>query len=172
MQTTQTRSDRQHPTSRTGTAITPMLVGLGLTVLAVLLALLDPQMTDSVASHVREAYPQWDADTVSTEQTAIIGWLVGTGALGIVGWLSSIWAVRRRKRWALWLAATWCTLGVLTAGLSLSMGGEAYAVIVPTPLAVVSALPVLAGIPALLRLWRDRSHPGTRSRLADHPAAV
>ncbi|USQ81186.1 hypothetical protein NF556_05950 [Ornithinimicrobium faecis] len=110
----------------------------------------------SVANHVREAYPQWDANTVSTERTAIIGWLVGTGVLGALGWISSIWAVRRRKRWALWFAATWLALGVVTAGITLSTGGEAYDVIGPTSLGLVSALPVLAGIAVLIQLWRDR----------------
>ena len=149
--------DTQTPSTRTGrSAIRSMLIGLGLTTVATLLALLDPQLTDSVASHVREAYPEWDAGTVSTERTAIIGWLVGTGALGAIGWLSSLWAVARRKRWALWFAATWFALGILTAGLTLSVGGEAYDVIVPTPLALVSALPVLAGGAALVQLWRDR----------------
>lgn len=160
MQITQTdtpRRGRQASETRAGrTAIRSMLIGLGLTVIATLLALLDPQLTDSVADHVREAYPQWDASTVSTERTAIIGWLVGTGALGIIGWLSSIWAVRTARRWAFWFAATWFALGVLTAGLTLGTGGEAYDVIVPAPLGVVSALPVLAGIATLLGLWRDR----------------
>lgn len=133
-----------------------MLIGLALTIVAAALAALDPMMTDSVANHVREAYPQWDANTVSTERTAIIGWLVGTGALGAIGWISSIWAVRRRKRWALWFAATWFALGVVTAGITLSTGGEAYDVIVPTSLGLVSTLPVLAGIAVLIQLWRDR----------------
>lgn len=143
-------------TSAATRASRTMLVGLALTIVAGALAALDPVMTDSVASHVREAYPEWDAGTVSTERTAIIGWLVGTGALGAIGWLSSLWAVARRKRWALWFAATWFALGILTAGLTLSVGGEAYDVIVPTPLALVSALPVLAGGAALVQLWRDR----------------
>lgn len=156
--------DTQTPSTRTGrSAIRSMLIGLGLTTVATLLALLDPQLTDSVASHVREAYPEWDASTVATERTAIIGWLVGTGILGIIGWLSSIWAVRTSRRWALWFAATWFALGLITAGLTLGTGGEAYDVIVPTPLGVVSTLPVLAGIAVLISLWRDRGTTATAS---------
>lgn len=155
MQLTQTRTTATQ-TPAPPAATWAMLAGLALTIIAAALAALDPMMTDSVASHVRDAYPEWDADTVSTEQTAIIGWLVGTGALGVIGWISSIWAVRAQKRWALWFATTWFALGVVTAGATLSMGGEAYDVIVPTPLGVLSALPVLAGIAALIQLWRHR----------------
>lgn len=74
----------------------------------------------------------------------------------MIGWLSTIWAVRRQKSWALWLAASWFTLGVLAAGLTLSTGGAAYDVIVPIPLGLVSALPLVAGGVALVRLWRGR----------------
>lgn len=142
---------------RTTDLTTPLLIGLALTVLAGLAAALDPVMTDLVGGHVREAYPQWDASTVGTERTAIVGWLVGTSALGIVGWLSTLWAVRRRRRRALWLAATWFTLGVVTAGLTLGTGGAAYDVIVPTTLGLVSALPLIPGGLALVRVWRDRT---------------
>jgi len=138
------------------TATVPMLVGLALTIIATLIALMDPQQTDTIGQHVREAYPQWDASTVTTERTAILGWLVGTGVLGIVGWLTSLWAVRRRKRWALWFVATWFALAVVTAGLTLGTGGAAYDVIVPTPLGLLSALPLVAGALAMFRIWRDR----------------
>lgn len=155
MQITQTRS---RATVQTGTSAVPaMLVGLGLTAVATALALLDPAMADSVGNHVREAYPGWGADTVTTERTAILGWLVGTGVLGAVGWLSTIWAVRRRKSWARWLAASWFALALLGAGLTLGTGGAAYDVIVPTPLGLVSALPLVAGGVALVRLWRRRA---------------
>lgn len=125
--------------------------------LAAAAALLDPVTTGTVAGHVRDAYPQWDAGTVRTEQTAIIGWLAGTSLLGTVGWFSTLWAARRGRRWTFWCAATWFALGLLTAGLTLGTGGEAYDVIVPTPLGLVSALPLVAGAVALWRLWRDRA---------------
>ena len=145
------------PNATTGGTTVAMLIGLGLTVIATLVALLDPQQTDLVGQHVREAYPQWDAGTVATERTAIVGWLVGVGVLGIVGWLTSLWAVRRRSRRALWLAAVWFALAVVAAGLTLGTGGEAYDVIVPTPLGLLSALPLVAGVVVLMRMWRDRA---------------
>ena len=156
---------------RRTTAITPMLIGLALTVVAATVAALDPVLANLVGQHVREAYPQWDPGTVSTERTAIIGWLVGTAALGVIGWLSSIWAVRRRKRRAPWVATAWLTLGLLTAGLTLGTGGAAYDVIVPTPLGLLSTLPLLPGAVAVFWLWRDRTRPTVTDR-AEQPVQV
>lgn len=156
---------------RKTTPITPMLIGVALTVVAATVAALDPALTDLVGQHVRESYPQWDPGTVSTERTAIIGWLVGTGALGVIGWLSSIWAVRRRKRRALWLATGWFTLGLLATGLTLGTGGEAYDVIVPTPLGLLSALPLVPGAVAVFWLWRDRAGLTATDR-TERPAKV
>lgn len=129
-------------------------LGVALTVLAVALPLLDLVTTDIVGDHVRAAYPEWAADTVATERMAIVGWLAGSSALGLAGWWMSIRGVRRGKRWVRPVVTTWFALGTIVACMNLSMGGEAYAVIVPSVLGVISALPVVAGAVATVQIWR------------------
>lgn len=137
-------------------------IGLALTVLAVALPLVDLVTTDIVGDHVRSAYPQWDGDTVATERTAIVGWLAGSSTLGLVGWGMTMLGLRRGKRWVRPVATTWFLLGIVVAGMNLSMGGAAYAVIVPSTLGLVSALPVIAGAVAVVQLWRAYPARGTQ----------
>lgn len=127
-------------------------VGAALTLLCALAPLADVALTGVIASHVRSAYPDWDAATVSTETTAIAAWLVGTAVLGLVGWAVTIRATARGRRWARPVAATLLAVGLLVAATNLSMGGEAYDVIVPTAFGVLTLLPALAGVVAVLTM--------------------
>lgn len=135
-----------------------MYVGLLLTVVAALVPLVDLVLTDIVGGRVRAAYPDWPANVVATERNAIVGWLVVSGLLGVGGWLMSIRGVARARRWARPVAASWFLLGAALACLNLTVSGEEYDIIVPPVFGALTVLPVLAGLVAIVHLWR---RPGT-----------
>lgn len=140
---------------RAATARSAMLIGLLLTVLAGAAPLLDLATTDLVGDHVRAAYPQWPADTVSGDRNAIVAWLVGGSVLGLIGWWTTQRAVRRSARRGRLVGLGWLALGAIWSLLTLSVGGEAYDVIVPTVFGVLTLLPVLAGCAVVYQLWRE-----------------
>ncbi len=131
-----------------------LLAGALTTIALTVAPLIDMQTGDSIAAHVRDAYPGWSASDVDADRTAIGAYLVGVGALGVVGWLVSLWIARRPTTTARWTTASLLGLGVVVALANLSMGGEAYDRIVPTPYAVAWLVPVLIGAMAVLEVWR------------------
>lgn len=134
-----------------------MYVGAVLLLVAGLAPLLDLATTDLVGDHVRAAYPRWSASTVSTEQGAIVGWLVAGSVLGLAGWWMSIRAARRGSRRLRPIAVTWLALGAVWAGMNVSVGGASYEVIVPRLFGVLTILPVVAGAAAVYRVWSRKA---------------
>ena len=133
-----------------------LYVGLLLTLLATLAPLIDLVTADSIGDHVRAAYPNWSADDVAKDRAAITIYLVAVGVVGLAGWLTSIVGVARNKRWARWVSTTLFLLGVTIQLTDLSVGGEAYSTIVPPLHGVIGVLPSLAGLVAVVGLWRHR----------------
>ncbi|MCT2586905.1 hypothetical protein [Actinophytocola gossypii] len=141
-----TTSERVRPTA--------MYVGLGLTILATLVPVLDIATVDTLAGHVRDAYPDWGADDVRKDRDAIAIYLVGTGALGIVLWVLTIRAFTGGRRWARAAMTAACGAGLLVALTNLSLGGDHYDVVVPYGYGVLTLLPCLAGLVAVVSVWR------------------
>lgn len=136
-----------------------MWVGLLLTAVAAMAPLIDIALTDSVAQHVREAYPGWGRGTVSTERNAIVGWLVITGLMGVAGWLLAIRGASGGSHRTRRLAVTMLLLGAALALLNLTAAGEQYDVIVPTTFGALTATPVAEGVVAVGQLWREQGAP-------------
>ncbi|TCC50920.1 hypothetical protein E0H75_12250 [Kribbella capetownensis] len=134
-----------------------LYAGLLLTVLATLAPLIDLATADSIGDHVRAAYPSWSADDVAKDRAAITIYLVAVGVVGLAGWLTSIVGVARNKRWARWVSTTLLLLGATIQLTDLSVGGEAYSTIVPPLHGVIGVLPSLAGLVAVVGLWRRRT---------------
>ncbi|WP_433167402.1 hypothetical protein [Kribbella sp. CA-247076] len=131
-----------------------LYAGVLLTLVATLAPLIDLATADTIGEHVRSAYPGWSADDVAKDRMAITGYLVGVGVLGLAGWLWTIVAVARGKRGARAVGTTLFLVGATVQLLSLSVGGEAYTTIVPTLHGVIGFLPSLAGLVAVIGLWR------------------
>lgn len=138
---------------RWGYVVQAAQIGAVLQVLCIALPLLDLWVFGTVDQHVRDAYPNWGEADVSADRTAIIGYLVVVGVLGLFGWLGALWAARRDRG----VRATVTTLfavGMSVLLLDASMGGENYDQIVPLWLGLtLLILPALPGVTALVAAW-------------------
>lgn len=126
--------------------------GLALQIALAALPLLDLATLDTITGHVEAAYPDWSAGDVALDRDAITWSLTGIGVLGAIGWLT---ALARARRGAPRITVTVLfALGLLTSLTVLSMGGEQYDLIVPLGYGLLGLLPVLAGLAALVAVWR------------------
>jgi hypothetical protein len=139
-----------------------MYAGLLLTVVATLAPYIDRATGHALADHIRDGYPTYAPDRVDSAVTAWLAVLTVVGALGILGWVLSIWAVRAHKTWArptatvLFLAGTGLALA---AALTKDSSG---AVGLAPLLGWIGMLPSLAGLVAVAMLWAS---PAARSQL-------
>jgi hypothetical protein len=133
-----------------------MYIGLGLTVLATAAPLIDVATADTLAQHVRDAYPSWGPALVAEDRNAMLIYLLITGGLGIITWLWTLWAVTTRKRWARPAATAALAAGAGIAVLNLTLGGGNYRTILPPAYGLLTLLPALAGLAAVASLWRGR----------------
>lgn len=149
------------PTSRPSArvrhpAVPAMWTGLGLTVLAAVAPLLDLVTTGTIEAHVRATYPDWPDDWVQADATALVVGLGVIGVLGIVGWLITLRGTVRGRRWAPIVATVLWVLAVVITGYVAAAPTGAYDQLVPTGIGVLTALPCLAGLVAVVQLWRHR----------------
>lgn len=135
-----------------------MVAGLILNVIAAVAPVVDIATVDTISDHVRAAYPGWGHTLVESDRNAIVIYLVVTGILGIISWLFVIRAVVAGKRWARAAATSAFTIGALLALMNLTLGGGNYDVILPAGYGVLTLLPSVAGLVAVVSLWR----PGRR----------
>lgn len=131
-----------------------LTAGLALTVVATVAPLIDLATVDVIGDHVRAAYPDWPTSEVAKDRTAISAYLVAVGVLGIVGWVWTLAWVSRGKRAARWIGTTFFALGAVMALTNVSIGGEGYSTIVPLLHGLLGLLPALAGLAAVVGLWR------------------
>ncbi|GAA3159530.1 hypothetical protein [Nonomuraea roseoviolacea] len=149
------------PSSTHARRPTAMYVGLALTVLATLAPLLDIATVDTLSGHVRDAYPGWPPNLVEADRDAIAIYLVATGAVGTLLWLLTTWAVTTGRRWGRAATTAAFAAGALVALTDLGLGGDHYDVIVPYAYGTLTLLPCLAGLAAVVSVWR-RGRPAPR----------
>ncbi|MBO0731884.1 MAG: hypothetical protein J2P57_21675 [Acidimicrobiaceae bacterium] len=131
-----------------------MVTGLTLNVIATIAPVVDVATVDTLSDHVRAAYPAWGPSLVDADRNAMLIYLVVTGVLGIISWLCVIRAVVAGKRWAPIAATSAFAVGAILALTNLTLGGGHYHVILPTGYGVLTLLPSLAGLVAVVSLWR------------------
>jgi hypothetical protein len=131
-----------------------MYVGLALTVAATVIPYIDRATANVLADHIRAGYPTYTQARVESAVTAWLVILTVVGALGIVCWIGTAWAVTAGKRWARGVATA---VFVLAAGIALTgllikdTSGEPG---LPPLLGWLGVLPSLAGLVAVAELWR------------------
>lgn len=131
-----------------------LYAGLALTVIAAVAPLIDIATVDTLTDHVRQAYPDWPASEVSKDRDAIAIYLAVAGGLGLVCWLVAIGAVAARRRWAKIAVTVLFAAGTLIALTNMSLGGENYDTILPPAYGLLGLLPCLAGLAAVVLVWR------------------
>lgn len=134
-------------------AVAAMYTGLGLTIVAMLVPIID-QVSGDLSRHLHEVYAGYNVDVPAA--SAVLAYLVTIGALGILAWLWAVWAVTKQKRWAR-AAAT--ALFVLASGLAVvNLTAQEYGqVVLPPQVGLAGLLPCLAGLAAVTLLWmRER----------------
>lgn len=133
-----------------------MGAGLGLTVLVTVFTVV---RTDALVRHLHAVYDgRIGPDRVAATQAGLVSYLYLLAALGVLGWLLGTWAVGRRKRWARGLCTALFVLGTCVAVLNL-LAREYGQLILPVPLGIVGLLPCVAGLVAVVLLWRRGSTP-------------
>lgn len=133
-----------------------MYLGLALTVIAALAPALDMVTVDTVADHVRNAYPGWPDDLVAADRNAIVGYLAIVGVLGVGGWVWAIVGVRKQARRARLVCTVMFSLGAIMALTDLSFSGGAYTNVIPYLYGTLGLLPAVPGLLAVVRLWRPK----------------
>ena len=142
-----------------GAAIGAMYAGLGLTVAALIIAYVDNATANVLEDHVRAGFPTYSQSRIDSAVTAYLVYLSVVGALGVIGWLWTIWAVKAGKWWARAAATVLFALGTGIALLDLLIRDKSGDTGLPPLLGWVGMLPCLAGLLAVMVLWRG-SRPG------------
>jgi hypothetical protein len=140
-------------------------LGLAVTALVTVAPLVDLFTVDSIAGHVRDAYPAWPAGSVAADRNAIAIYLAAVGVLGMAGWLWAIVLHVRGSRRTRLISTVLFVVGAVIALTDLSVGGESYDRIVPLSYGMAGLLPVLIGAVAVVELWRGRQNHYSRSRV-------
>ncbi|MGW1060614.1 hypothetical protein [Micromonospora rubida] len=106
-----------------------------------------------LADHIEAGYPTYAQDRIDTAVMTYLVYLTVLGALGVAGWLVTMWATRRGNRWARWLAAALCTAAIVIAlfnGLVRDTSGDTG---LPPQLGWLGVVPCLVGILAVALMW-------------------
>ena len=139
-------------------AIGAMYTGLGLAVVALIVLYVDHATANVLVGHIRAGYPTYTQARIGTAVTTYLVYLSVVGALGIIGWLAAIWAVKAGKRWARGAATALFVLGTAIALTDLLIKDTSGDTGLPPLLGWAGMLPCLAGLLAVVLLWR-RSRP-------------
>jgi hypothetical protein len=154
MQTAQRMQTMQPTTTpQRNSAIAAMGVGLVLTIVATTV----PFVTSALHDHIRAGYPRYTDTRVDSAATTWLIILTVIGALGVAGWLWSIWMVRIRNRWASWVATAMFVLGTGVAVTNLLIKDTSGDTGLAPMLGLIGMLPCVAGLVALALLWRRSS---------------
>lgn len=141
-------------TRRARGAIVAMCAGLALTVVATIVSYTDRTTTHLLADHIRAGYPGYDTSRVDAAVGTYLVLSSVVGALGVLGWLGTAWAVRAGTRWARPMATALFVLGTVIGLTGLLAKDTSGATGLPPALGWSGVAPCLAGAVAVVLLWR------------------
>jgi hypothetical protein len=132
-----------------------MWAGLALTVIAAVYPFIDRATTHLLADHIRAGYPTYTQPRIDSAVDTYLLLLAIVGALGALAWLAATWSVKVGARWARPIATVMFVLGTsagLTGLLTQDTSGGAG---LPPALGWAGMAPCLAGVVAVVLLWRS-----------------
>lgn len=131
-----------------------MYVGLTLTVLATIATYVDRGTSHLLADHIWAGYPNYPQGRVDSAVTTYLVVLSVIGALGVLAWLATAWAVKAGKRWARPAATVMLMLGISVGLAGLLTKDTSGTTGLPPELGWAGMIPCLAGVVAVTLLWR------------------
>ncbi|WP_420750536.1 hypothetical protein [Rhodococcus sp. O3] len=135
-----------------------LLVGCVLTVVAAIAVYGGQTASGILTAHVRAGYPSFTQDHIDAATDIYLTYLIVLGVLGALGWLTTLWVARRSTSWArllatgLWVVATGIALFDLTVR---DTSGDTA---LPATVGWMGLAPCVAGLVAVVLLWRRPSH--------------
>lgn len=136
-------------------------IGLALTIAATVTAIIGRSL---IGDHIQTGYPAMNARQVESGVSFYLAALSGLGVLGALGWISTIWAARRNSRWARWAAVVLFVLGTSTALFALFVRDTSGDTGLPVSIGGMGMLPCLAGLIAVVLMWRPATTSASASR--------
>lgn len=133
-----------------------LYAGLALSLVALVAPFLDRGTTHVIADHVRDGYPAYGDGRVDD---AVTTWLVVLGSVGIAAllcWSGVIWALRSGKAWARPAATLVFVVGASVEVYALLARDTSGDTGLPMQLGILGVLPCLAGLVAVVLMWRAR----------------
>jgi uncharacterized membrane protein YidH (DUF202 family) len=127
-------------------------IPVALTALALAVPVVDQLTVKSLAVHVHAVYAGYGVP--EPPASVIVTYLVVVGAIGTVSWLIAIWAIRHHRRWARPVATALFLLATGLAVVNLTASEYGNQTVLPQWLGLVGLLPCLAGLVAVIPLWR------------------
>ncbi|WP_280444974.1 hypothetical protein [Nocardia brasiliensis] len=130
-----------------------MYTGLALTVVAAIVPYLG--RAQLLTEHIRASYPGYTQSRIDEAVTTYLVVLTIIGACGVIAWLATTWSVKAGKRWARPVATVTFGLGTSVALAALLTEDTSGDVGLAPLLGWIGVLPCLAGLLAILLLWRQ-----------------
>jgi hypothetical protein len=143
----------------TGRVLTATWTGLVLTVTAAVYPFVD---THLLADHIRAGYPDYPQPRIDSAVSTYLILLSVIGALGVLAWLGTAWAVRTGRRWARPAATAMFVLGTIVGLTGLLTQDTSGGTGLPPALGWAGMAPCLAGVLVVALLW-TRQSPIARS---------
>jgi hypothetical protein len=143
-------------------AIKAMYIGVGLTVVAVIVPYVDHVTANELAGHIREGYPTYSQARIDTAVTTYLVYLSVLAALGTISWISTIRALKNRKPRARAAATALFVLGTGIALFDLLIKDTSGKTGLPPLLGWIGMLPCVAGLLAVTLLWMNPDRHGNR----------
>lgn len=135
-------------------AIVALYAGLALALVATLAPYIDRATANLLAEHIQTGYPSYGQARIDTAVGTYLIYLTVLGAVGILSWLVVIRAATAGRRWTRWAAAGLCVAGTCIALFNLTIVDTSGDTGLPPVLGWVGLLPCLAGLLAVVLMWR------------------
>ncbi|HWM73166.1 MAG TPA: hypothetical protein VNQ53_05470 [Nocardioides sp.] len=135
-------------------AIPALYAGLALTVAATLAPYVDRASGNVLADHIRDGYPTYSPERIDTAVSTWLVILTVLGALGVVGWVATIWASRTGRAWSRPAATAAFVVGTALAATALLTKDTSGDTGLAPLLGWIGMVPCLAGLVAVVLMWR------------------
>ncbi|PRZ41558.1 hypothetical protein CLV47_109105 [Antricoccus suffuscus] len=136
-------------------AVLAMYVGLALSAAAAAVVIIDQATSDTLWRHMIATYSvDYNHVEMADSKSILLTYLLSIAVIGIACWLWMAWAVTKGKRWARAVSTLIFVLAACIALFNLVGSEDGYGRLLPTLYGLVGVLPSVAGLVAVILLWR------------------